>query len=74
MDKHPAASARGLSPPSLSPCFQGVPAPGTEREELKGTAAASYFRISAVFFNQQILLAKLRFIKKSIRKGIFSCQ
>lgn len=44
------------------------------REELKGTAVAFYFHISMAFFNKQLLLVKLVFITKSIRKCISSCQ
>lgn len=42
------------------------------RKELKGTAVAFYFHVSMGFFNQQLLLVKLVFIKKSIRKNVFS--
>lgn len=65
----------GLSPqPASAPRRRGALTPVTATEGLKGTAVAFYFRISMAFFNQQLILVKRGFIKKSIRKCIFSCR
>lgn len=61
---------------SLSPPPPASTDPQHSQGELQSTAGAFYFHNSMVFFNKLLLLrlVKLEFIKKSIKKGIFSCQ